>query len=548
MPVYRDHMVSPISFQQRLFYCFLVVVGVMTGLGRAAIGGELRSQITQFDVTWTFDSPHVSGQFVNGDWWVVGPVIVTAVSPATAPAGAAEPAQSAGSRYGAKALGDNGSVRNGSMVNPAPRAGQGYDSRPLNFDAALTVKYPLTLHPGSSLVSTVSATKFQAAKDGSQQLATPFLPGQFRFALCPPEMPLALRSAAILTCVDAPPPEDAFRPAYCGNDRSYHRERDLKWQLLPSLKPPASTPDWKVMERMFERPWLDHDSSWFIQYWVPGENQPNYGREFARMTSIGSLMLCLDVPQAQKRKLLIEYVQLGIDLSGLAKSGRQWYSDGGHWQGRKWPILFASLLLGDEHLRDFPLINPSKDLYGRIRLDPAAKPTTTLFQEDLDTYFGAGGDGQRALWQIVYHTAPRSPYQEKSRAELNASDKFVDAYYMNNAASSTGTALAALHMGARSLWNHDAFFELADYWMSPDLVFEFPTWLPKGCHRGVDLFVEDMWHAHRASAPRQPPGKDNLKWVYTDGRQEGDRFLATRGMWIPNPPGTTPPNTRKEQK
>ena len=34
-------------------------------------------QVTQYGITWTFDRPVQAGQFVTGDWWVVGPVTVT---------------------------------------------------------------------------------------------------------------------------------------------------------------------------------------------------------------------------------------------------------------------------------------------------------------------------------------------------------------------------------------------------------------------------------------------------------------------------------------
>ena len=39
---------------------------------------------------------------------------------------------------------------------------------------------------------------------------------------------------------------------------------------------------------------------------------------------MASLMLLLDVLKQQKEKLMIEYIQLGIDLHGLAACGRNW--------------------------------------------------------------------------------------------------------------------------------------------------------------------------------------------------------------------------------
>jgi hypothetical protein len=66
--------------------------------------------ITQFGITWTFDKDHLVGRFANGDYWVVGPVTIIGIAPASVEIG--------------------GRVINGSMVNPSPRLRwtQGYDS------------------------------------------------------------------------------------------------------------------------------------------------------------------------------------------------------------------------------------------------------------------------------------------------------------------------------------------------------------------------------------------------------------------------------------
>src|SRR5215208_795512 len=86
------------------------------------------SSISQYEITWSFDKPYEAGQFITGDWWVVGPVNVTAVNPAP----------SAG--------------RNGSSVNP--RGGrQGYDNRGGEYDTADNAMFPRTFTADQSLVS-----------------------------------------------------------------------------------------------------------------------------------------------------------------------------------------------------------------------------------------------------------------------------------------------------------------------------------------------------------------------------------------------------------
>jgi hypothetical protein len=41
----------------------------------------LRYSITRHGITWAFSKPTRVGQFVNGDYYVVGPVVVTAIDP-----------------------------------------------------------------------------------------------------------------------------------------------------------------------------------------------------------------------------------------------------------------------------------------------------------------------------------------------------------------------------------------------------------------------------------------------------------------------------------
>ena len=56
-----------------------------------------------------------------------------------------------------------------------------------------------------------------------------------------------------------------------------------------------------------------------------------------------------DLPPAKKEKLLIGFVQNGIDLWGIVRAGfHGWQGFGGHGTGRKWPIVFAGIMLGDE--------------------------------------------------------------------------------------------------------------------------------------------------------------------------------------------------------
>ena len=43
---------------------------------------KTQDAITQYGITWTFTQRVEAGQFVTGDWWVVGPVTIDSVTPA----------------------------------------------------------------------------------------------------------------------------------------------------------------------------------------------------------------------------------------------------------------------------------------------------------------------------------------------------------------------------------------------------------------------------------------------------------------------------------
>lgn len=459
---------------------------------------ELRQAVSQYGITWRFDRPVRSGQFVNGDWWVVGPVNIVSITPTPGPAPEDAQVEIRLDQWGNTSLRNDNRMRNGSMVILSCGPGQGYDSRSEGYDPALTVAPPYTLEVNRSLVSTIS---------------NPSLPVQ---NFCHEIMwvsekteQIVVGTAAVLTCLAEEPPADAFRPPYAGAQKAIYRARDLRWDLLLQLEPVGPPPSWEQFERYFQRAWLDHIPSWVQRGVSPNENQPAYGRERARLVSIASLMVHLDEPRERKEKLVIGLVQLGIDLSGLAKVGGNWNQGGGHGSGRKWPILFASLMLDAPELRDLP--------------------PTAVFHEDAQTYYGTGWFGQTALWQMVEHHGPRQPYEEKRPDAWEEWDRTSEGYRRCcNAVAWIGTALGARLMRAIPIWGHDAFFDYCDRWMRPDDPYAEARgqWRRPGDETHTfDPFVDAMWRAYRDRAPEQPYSENNLKWVW-EGRE---------GKFVPNP-------------
>lgn len=497
---------------RRFFLLFVSVAGPFS-LAVQAAWAEQQQSVSQHGITWTFDRKAQCGQFVTGDWWVVGPVTVTKVTPALGPADQNQKVDLPKNQFGDAAHQDDGRMRNGMMVVLEITHRQGYDSRGKDYDAALSLSLPYRLESNRSLISTIS-------HDSAPN------PSLTEKLIWPSEQKVraVLKTAAILTCLSEAPPEDAFRPSYAGTEKRIFRLRDIQWDRLGRLNRPdgpvtpkfpwQAAPTWDEMERYFQRPWIDHSHSWIFCHVVPTENRAGYGREYARLVSLASVMLQLDEPQERKRKTLIGLVQLGIDLHGLVKLGMRWPADGGIWSGRKWPILFAGTMLGDDEMSDLSHEIP--------------------FQEDQQTYYGKGWAGQTVLYQMVAHHGSRRPYEERPPEEWDDMDRRSEGYRRCcNAQAWIGSVLAARLMKAQRAWGHDALFDYCERWMRQD----DPYAAARGAHKRpeeegatYDPLVSNMYFAYWNKAPEQPRAEKNLKWVWMKDDKGG-----TIGKWVPNP-------------
>ncbi|HUT56268.1 MAG TPA: hypothetical protein VNA25_00175 [Phycisphaerae bacterium] len=429
--------------------CGLACAGQTASASAPAGADQKISSIKQYGITWTFAAPAPAGRFVNGDWWVVGPVTVQAVDPAPAPG------------------------RSGSAVNPPAGRRQAYDDRVPGFDPNLRASFPLELRPGESLVSTHSL-----AKVGDKTADT--VPGQYCRG--------PLRTAVALTCVASPPPADAFRPAFAGNWKQAFTASQLRRDLLPRLKYPGLLPDRASLERYLQRIWLDHLAGWVGRMMHPLENMPDYGRELTNITSRTGLRLLLDDPNRENETLLIRFVQLGIDLYGMTQSNSNlWPANGGHCSGRKWPIIFAGIMLDHQGMQN----------------------VRALFAEDEQTYYGEGYRGQKALWRISGEEARKHEHLPPDKWAgppfKGDNDGWKSEGYRGlNGPTWVGTALAARLMGAKANWKHDAFFDYMDRWVreAPNGMVDHKTMKPKGYQpfHSRPGFMKGMWEIYRPKA------------------------------------------------
>ena len=427
----------------------------------------LLGSVSQYGITWTFSEPAPVGRFAGGDYYVVGPATITSITPAPV--------------YGA-----NG--RNGSTLNPPPSGYVGYDSRVINYYRdSLNHRLPISMAPGDSLVSTISAEVM----------------GQIPNMLRPEDRSnLPVKTAAVLTCMAEQPPADAFRPSFMDTSNRLYLASNLRRHLLPSLPRVAHTPTLAEYERYLERPWAD--PAWF-GFAAPMENMPVYGREFARLVGMASLLLCCDFTEQEKETLLIRFVQLGVDLWGMVRASHSgWNAHGGHHSGRKWPIIFAGLMLGDADMQQPSMAYPDVD-----------------FQEDMQTMHAACWTGATAVYAGHFGSEGHptqddwGPYEHLHPSQWPGT---IGENYRRCCTSIAwiGPALAARILHAESLWDHAAYFDYCDRWMTeddtqfartaasyhPDSQWWFTaSWARQ--RQCWDSFVEEMWAAYRNNLPEQ---------------------------------------------
>jgi len=494
-------------------------------------GGPIQttSQIEQFGITWTFDKEYQYGQFANGDYWVVPDepgenVTIIGIDP-TSVVKMGITTQQGFVETNAPINGTDPWERtmHGSMLNPVSGTlYQGYDSEMYAWHSSgriwdpwyrdnlnVGLDMPLDIIPNSSLISSISYEQGQLYQ---------------------------LKTAAILTVLGSAPAAGSFRPAYCGDDKKISfnsntvlgnmdllQKLDLSGITSYAVDGASShtealhkdvltdpTDQDETVERMFERPWLDH-ASWGDVLpqginWPGGASHPHYnmqayGRDISNQVGVAALMLNSNFIDQQKKTLTIRMVQTGIDLYGVAMNGGEegWKPDGGHRSGRKFPILLAGMMLDDNN----PLTTADNAMRDIGAIDNPSDPDYIYFHEDDQTFYVdqntidinvndtpitySQDDIGLPEWGIRHTTVPREDRKEWKYYGDNGY-RITD-----NARAWNGFVLAAHAMGVKWLWNHEALFDYEDRFMEVQAseVGIGSTW------RSFSKFSEDVWDTYR---------------------------------------------------
>jgi hypothetical protein len=335
-------------------------------------------------------------------------------------------------------------------------------------------------------------------------------------------------SISILTCVSAPQPLDAWRPSYARGSNRIYLTRNLQRSLLPKLPPVQNVPPLSEFEAYLKRPWVD---AVFFNFDVPAEYMPSYGRENGYLISFAGLLLTLNFSERAKEPLLVFLTQYGIDLYGLVEQGHPgWPAHGGHGSGRKFPILFAGVMLNESRMKSVQAqFGEDMQTIWVSETPPAGTYTASWHSRPESVVYGGhvGIDGESVNpgWGPYEHLVPSEWINTLGESYRRCC----------TSVSWVGEALAArLIPGMPAAWNHPQFFAYVNRWMlSPDdprdlerirseagmsIDADFmqgQSWKilsGGGYDQPHRTFVDEMWAAYRNTPEPPQPGKA-MPWV-----------------------------------
>lgn len=436
----------------------------MSWLGAVRPSGATTS-IASNSISWLLDGSPVNGTYVTGDPWVVGPVDVLSVTPG---------------------FGDTANT-NGSMVDPAANGTtQGYDNRSspaMNFTYAAGVRqtFPFTLGTGKSLISTIGK-------------AVPDTGGGATH----------VGDASILTCLSAPPAANSFRPPYVGTTKTAWATSQVNYGLLPGLALPSGCTAIDMTTKYGNRVLLHHGNLQTNHAQIMPQNHTNAtgGYPMTVACELNRMAVACLVNLATAQSIANRLIQVGIDLYPCITGNTDtWSRQAGFGMGRKWPILFAGLMLNDSNMQTLPL--HVTDASSQFK-----------FQEDAYTYdgdtvprWGEDCDITPGTYAGTNHVCRSSTGTEDQWALTGSEGTTNGLYELTTGQSLIGAALAARLMSATALWGNDVFFDYADRFVSDIVVAGSAAGLINlSSNFAIDvnkyggtgnLFMKRMWETYR---------------------------------------------------
>ena len=434
----------------------------------SSAGTELTDEITQYGITWTFSENVTAGQFVTGDWWILDEgsgVPLTTVFPAP------------------------GSGRNGSMLNPVSGGNHPFDNRVrASYNEALGATFPLDLSAGDSLVSTIS----RGNETGD-------------WASANIDSKVQVKTAAVLTVLDAIPPADAFRPAYTDRTHTIYRTSQIDYDSIPALDTTniTTTHNLDYYERGLERPWMVFVYEWPGRDVHPHQNMKGYHRYIGEFLSEASLMILTDLEN--KKTLIDRYVQLGIEYYYAGTTG---LADSSYYVA---PVIISGRFLGNSGMMN-AFVNDN------ILATPRDYPDFYYYADRNDTTTssivpaGETWSGHTVFFRN--NLAANRGYEHLHPSEWNLtvggdseSQKDEDYRIGQDTHQHVGMVLAARILDLQTEWNHDPTFDMMDRWVNDadttaefNILSQYDSGAVKAVNSSRNDFIDAMWHRYRAAS------------------------------------------------
>jgi hypothetical protein len=359
------------------------------GIGSAQSGGGggalLKDKVSRNGFTWTFSTFREVGKYVNGDWWVVGPVTITAITPAavdlTSPTA-------------------NG-WQNGSVIDPNPQdfsgpgviatSGRqgfredmwtcisspllGWYDHSLNVGATIAQGQSYTLQPGDSLVSSFTQNVDCDEDSGWENM----------------------EKVAVLTCVSSPAGTNDFRPSYCPIKGPTFTWSDSMLSRIPRLSAQDTEPvPLAQVKAWFDNLWFSYIPSILDRNVRPNDYMGNYSADWAEKISVGLCTIMRpDLPDpngisdADRKFLAVRLIQIGIDWFNVYQNrplaGSDMWNNGAGQCNGYWPITIVAghILNDDASLLSMPAVGNEGTQYFFVLETP---PGSGIWNNGLGCY------------------------------------------------------------------------------------------------------------------------------------------------------------------
>ncbi|MFA5217266.1 hypothetical protein [Sulfuricurvum sp.] len=316
---------------------FLLILLMLTGMGWT----WQSDSVIQYGVTFYFHTNKTVGQFVNGDYWVEGPVTIDRMTP----------------HYDL--------YRNGwevdppySMTDQAGELGHGFGNNIIYFDSTLVPALPYDAVAGQSIVKVVE----NVGATGEDKLLT----------------------AVVLTVVSAEQIalglSNYFRPPYCAGEKTLYPISSINQNLIPSYSSVTGMATADTLYKQIRRLQLDHKGGMLGRRLHPKENIPLYGSTIGDRNNQCVLRLMVKDDALNYTNLLYCYLQYGIDMYHLVLAGHNWPDGGGYRPGQKLPLIFTAIVLQNTEMLNNVKDSTSFCEYNNLHTSPITG--TTLFGID----------------------------------------------------------------------------------------------------------------------------------------------------------------------